>query len=127
MARPKKSASEPALGPQSQSDGRQFVLGAFTAKVTWLSADDDALEAQASIVDRGEEMVIDVPAGGDTGPYLVIGRLHGNFYAGVDTFDGEPVDVVARWARLGDVCAGIWREDGVEYLFKFDIPKAART
>ena len=126
MAKPRKTASEPALGYKAKPGGRRSIPSAFSATVTWLSAADDALEAQASIVDRGEEMVIDVPAGGDTGPYLVIGRLHEHYYAGIDSLDAEPVDVVARWARLGDVYSGIWREDGVEYLFKFEAPKAAK-
>ena len=52
----------------------------------------------------------------------------GSFYAGQDELaHEEKVDLVARWAKLGDVFVGIWIEDRHEFLFSFRLPKGKRS
>lgn len=95
-------------------------------KLTFLSADEVMAEYVATIRRSDSEMIIDIPAdqGPDQGPYLVRGRLVNSFYAGQDEVtDAQPVDIVARWAELGDVWVGWWCEEGSEYLFTFRLPR----
>lgn len=87
-----------------------------------------ALDLPAEVILRTNEMVLDIPHHRDwNGPYLILGSLVGSFYAGQDELAHEyKVDVVARWAKLGDVFVGIWIEDGHEFLFSFRLPKGKR-
>jgi hypothetical protein len=46
-----------------------------------------------------------------------------HFYIGGNVSrDADATDMMARWARLGDIWIGIWVEAGIEYLFKFELP-----
>ena len=75
---------------------------------------------------RQGEMVIDIQDQPSAGPYLVNGKKVEYFFAGTDSHRREvQVNVVARWALLGDVYVGIWIEEGEEYLFSFRIPRLA--
>jgi hypothetical protein len=70
-------------------------------------------------------MVISIPAQHSSAPYLVRGKKVEHFFAGVDSLEHEePVDVVARWTRLGDIYVGIWIENRAEYLFSFRVPRS---
>jgi hypothetical protein len=54
----------------------------------------------------------------------VIGRLFKGFFAGEDKVAGnEPLNIVARWAELGDIWVGWWSEEGMENLFSFRLPR----
>jgi hypothetical protein len=80
-------------------------------------------EMEAEIVINGNEMVIDSLRDADY-PHLIRGRRVEGYFAGrnEDVERGE-VDVIARWAKLGDVWVGYWCEEGEEYLFSFRLPK----
>lgn len=94
--------------------------------ILFLAPGEDALGVQAQVIERQGEMVISIPDQECSGPYLVRGKRVEHFFAGVDSLKHEePVDVVARWTLLGDVYAGIWIEEGVEYLFSFRVPRAS--
>jgi len=95
--------------------------------ITFLCADDAPYSEQASIRLTDTEMVIDISApSSQERAYLVKGHLVNNFYAGQDDVtESGPLDIVARWAELGDIWVGWWLEDGVEYLFSFRLPRNA--
>lgn len=82
----------------------------------------DYVEERAEIRLSECEMAISIPH-----RYLVIGKKVDYFFAGVDSLEHEiHVDVKARWALLGDVYAGVWIEDGVEYLICFRLTRNQR-
>jgi hypothetical protein len=90
-------------------------------QITFLTSDDAPYSERASIRRSDEEMVIDIaaPSRGERA-YLVRGRLIKGFFAGQDEVaEPEPLNIVARWAELGDIWVGWWSEEGVEYLFSF--------
>ncbi len=92
--------------------------------IQFLAPDKKALNVQATVIRRQDEMVISIPEQESSGPYLVCGKKVDYFFAGVDSLAHEiKVHVVARWAPLGDVYVGIWVEEGWEYLFSFRVPK----
>lgn len=67
---------------------------------------------------RDGEMVLDIPGG--SGPYLIVGRVRENAFAGVNTGRGR-ANVEAKWANVGGMYVGSWIEDGYEYLFSFEL------
>jgi len=95
----------------------------FQATVQFLSANRYFEEATATVLLRDREMVIDI---GAPSRYLVRGKRVGDYFAGANELEGtKPPSVKARWALLGDVCVGIWIEEGVEYLFSFMLPQGS--
>ena len=81
----------------------------------------DVPEAEeASVILRGDEMVIDMP-GLDGRKYLIVGKLVQHFFAGTNSAGPLNPKVRARWTSLGRVYVGQWVEDGQEYLFSFEL------
>jgi hypothetical protein len=108
--------------PQAEAPGSQATSIAFVGP-------DLSLVVPAEVLTRQGEMILDIPKNPDFGgPYLVRGELIDHFWAGKDELkDQPPVNVVARWSKLGDIFVGIWIENGVETLFSFRLPKPGRT
>jgi hypothetical protein len=94
-------------------------------QITFLTGDDVPYSERASIRQSDEEMVIDIGAPSRSQrAYLVRGRPFKGFFAGEDEVaENEPLNIVARWAELGDIWVGWWSEEGVEYLFSFRLPR----
>lgn len=96
----------------------------FETSIRFLSDEDD-LELEAVVLVRDREMVIEIFATDDNAHYLVVGVLHGQHWRGTNrSAHPDAPSVHARWADLGDDFVGIWREDGLEYLFTFERPTA---
>ncbi len=94
----------------------------FETSIRFLS-EDAATEVDADVLVRESDMVIDIAASDDNEHYLVVGELVGQHWRGTNHSkapDARPVE--ARWAAVGNDFVGIWREDGVEYLFSFERP-----
>ena len=94
-------------------------------QITFLTSDDEPYSERASIRRSDEEMVSDIaaPSRGERA-YLLRGRPIKGFFAGQDEVaEPEPLNIVARWAELGDIWVGWWSEEGVEYLFSFRLPR----
>lgn len=118
MAPSKTSKSGPAQNRRSPAATRH-------EDVTFIFLSMDAVWSPVGgVVCRDDEMVLDLRADGNNPPYVVVGKRVEYFFAGVNTRrDEDATEVVARWALLGDVYAGIWIEEGAEYLFSFRLPK----
>ena len=74
-------------------------------------AEDDVASETAVVIDRGDNMVIEIVEGGKPS-YTIVGKRLGHFYAGGEL--NPPLGatrVRARWALLGDVYVGIWWEE----------------
>ncbi len=85
----------------------------------------DSLDAGGTVLLRQGEMVLEIP--GERGAndfYLIQGQLRGHIHSGTESNPplGQP-PVRARWADFGDVCVGLWVEDGYDYLFVFRLPR----
>lgn len=108
------------LGPR-----RRHPVIYYDIPLIFLTTDDEPYTEYASIKQSDAEMVIDIDSPGPSGRrYLIRGRPVNGFYAGQDEItEPKPLDVVARWTLLGDVWVGWWREEGVEFLFSFRLPK----
>jgi hypothetical protein len=92
--------------------------------IQFLRSGEDALDVQAEVRRREDEMVISIQDQPFSGPYLVRGIRSEHFFAGVDSLKREDrVDVRARWTSLGDVYVGIWIEEGADHLFSFRVPR----
>jgi hypothetical protein len=65
-------------------------------------------------------MVIDIARGGDS-KYLIRGSAVEYWFEGVNDIGPEYNDVKAKWAKVGDVYAGTWVENGTKYLFSFEL------
>ena len=94
-------------------------------QITFLTSDDAPYSERASIRRSDNEMVIDIPAPSPgQRAYLVKGLPSTGFFAGKDEIaEPTPLNIVARWAELGDIWVGWWLEEGVEYLFWFRLPR----
>lgn len=103
------------------------LSGKYTdVSILFLAPDEDAISAHAQVIERENEMVISIMDQDSSGPYLVVGKKVGHFFAGVDSLKHEErVNVVARWASLGDAYVGIWIEEGIEYLFSFRVHRSS--
>jgi len=89
--------------------------------IQFFPPDDLPYSVQAQVIRREREMIIDIPDQASSDPCFVRGLQNKClFLAGVDSLKhAEHVNVIARWALLGDVYVGIWIEAGFEYLFSF--------
>ena len=95
-------------------------------RIDFFSGNNEPAEDWAATIRvEDAEMVLDLPEDAGDGPYLVRGMRVGSFYAGVNSAIENPCNVVARWAELGDVWVGWWKEEGTEYLFRFRLPKVS--
>lgn len=83
-----------------------------------------ALTVTGTVAIRPEVMVIDIPSQDMTPAYLVEGHLTGHVYIGRNTLQREePLRIDARWVDLGDCFVGIWIEEGIDYFFRFNLPR----
>lgn len=89
-------------------------------EIQFLSLDSAESEV-ATVLLRGEEMVIDILAADGTTDYLIVGKPVKYFLQGVNSAGVGAPKVRARWALLGRVYVGEWVEDGQEYLFSFEL------
>lgn len=108
-------------------------------KATFTGLDDSTAVVGMEVSIRLDRFVLDISETDDFGgPYLIVGKPYGSFYAGKDegvkfnsraardtTIDEDIA--IARWALLGDVYVGIWFEHGRELLFSFRLPKQKGT
>jgi hypothetical protein len=99
----------------------------FETQITFLTDDpENELDPHSALViDRGEEMVLEIPVqSASEQAYTVRGRKTlGYYYAGQNERKDPPTPVIARWALLGDVYVGFWRENSVEWLISFNSPR----
>jgi hypothetical protein len=86
----------------------------------FVCADDTSSIQRGVVIVRDTEMVLEVECPGDR-PYLIRGKAHDGYYAGVHEGLPEDVPVSAKWTRLDDIWIGTWLEDGFDYLFTFRI------
>ena len=73
---------------------------------------------------RGGKMILDIPLNSPEGygPYLIEGRKVEQHFEGKSTVPGRSKSTEAKWADLGNYrYVGVWIEDGVEYLFSFEL------
>mgnify|MGYP003384325956 FL=1 len=77
----------------------------------------------ATVIDRGDEMVIDFPKQGENEAILLKGKKVDHYFAGTDELLFEGWELIARWSKLGDIYVGIWLQNGSESLFSFRLPK----
>jgi len=83
---------------------------------------DRADTETATVLLRDNEMVIDIQNPDDPRPdYVIVGKLIDYYFKGRNSARGETPKVVAIWTKLGQSYIGEWIEDGVEYLFSFEL------
>lgn len=89
------------------------------------AADYDSDDYEARVVDRGDEMILEIPEQKETALITIRGKRIEHYYAGRDEAPGGPDgwELIARWSKLGDIYVGIWIADGSESLFSFRLPK----
>jgi hypothetical protein len=85
----------------------------------FVGGDEEDEELTGTVILRDGEMILDIPGG--WGPYLIIGKLHGSRFQGPSTARGRSKRVEAAWADLGERYVGWWIEDGLKYLFSFEL------
>lgn len=77
---------------------------------------------EATVILRGDEMVLDIQAFDDNiTDYLIVGRPVKYYFQGVNSAGQDMAKVLARWVKLGSGYVGRWVEDGQEYLFSFEL------
>ena len=74
-----------------------------------------------TVIDRGDEMVLDIPNDDGTPFYLVKGLRSGHHYSGVHSIVGDDTKIAATWTALDDRYVGVWVENGREWFFTFDL------
>ena len=72
---------------------------------------------------RDNEMVIDIQDRQAPVPYLIVGKLNENYFQGINSFQKPSRSIEAKWAKVGNSYVGTWLEEGVEFLFSFNLPK----
>jgi hypothetical protein len=88
----------------------------------WSSGVD--VDLIGTVIDRGHEMVIDIPRQKAQGPYLILGRRKGRLFSGSNSSSKpEAPEVEAEWCEFTDQFAGVWIENGDEMLFSFRLPR----
>jgi hypothetical protein len=107
---------------------KTLVPSIHEVRIAFLSADSEAFELRAAVRIEESGMVIDIPEQtNETGiyspAYFVRGELEAKcYYAGKNTSPHPgTAKAICRWARLGDVYVGLWREDGSEFLIRFQL------
>jgi hypothetical protein len=108
----------------AQIKGRSSLPQRFDeVKFEFLSM-DVALTATGTVEIRPDIMVIDIPSQDTTQACLVEGHLIGHVYIARNTLQqDEPGQIDARWADMGNCFAGIWIDEGIDYSFRFDLPR----
>lgn len=82
----------------------------------------EASSETATILVRDDDMVIDIQNPDDQiTDYLIVGKPIDYYFKGRNSARGDVPRVVALWTRLGQSYVGEWIEDGVEYLFSFEL------
>lgn len=77
---------------------------------------------RATILVRGEEMVIDIQNPDDhITDYLIVGKPIDYYFKGRNSAGGDVPKVVATWTRLGKSYVGEWIEEGEVFLFSFEL------
>lgn len=89
-------------------------------EIQFVNMDDAALE-YATVLLRGEEMVIDIQAEDGLSDYLILGKPRRYFFEGLNSAGELMPKVQATWTILGQTYVGVWVEDGHEYLFSFEL------
>lgn len=86
-------------------------------------------DMQGTVSVHADRMVIFIPRANGDGPYHIIGSKVGSVYVGVndDTENRSRLKVDAKWADLGDILVGQWREGTEEYLFSFRLRNKNRS
>ena len=99
------------------------VYEGVSLQVLWPDSATENLTA--TVIDRGDEMVIEIPAREENPIICIKGSRIDYYFAGKDDYPGghERWELIARWAKLGDVYTGIWLVSGGEALFSFRLPK----
>lgn len=83
---------------------------------------DQATTLVASVLVRDTEMVIDIQNPDDhITDYLIVGKSRDYFLRGRNSAAGDVPKVLATWTYLNKSYIGEWIEDGVEYLFSFEL------
>lgn len=76
----------------------------------------------AAVLFRDDEMVIDIQDPNDhVTNYLIVGKPVGYFFRGGNSAAGNAPRVAATWTKLGQSFVGEWIEEGIEYLFSFEL------
>jgi hypothetical protein len=79
----------------------------------FVSGSHEPTTGRGTVVDRGDEMILDVLSEGIT--YVITGKSYGSYFVG--TGDG----VNARWSNIGSGFIGTWIEEGDEWFFRFAV------
>lgn len=82
---------------------------------------EDADSLNATVLLRGEEMVIDMQDDDGVTAYLIIGKPVDYFFKGVNSAGKTMPKVLASWVKLGSTYVGVWIQDAREYLFSFEL------
>jgi len=95
---------------------------------------DDGTYAKetGTVLVRPGEMVIDIKDDDGTSFFLIVGNFSDNFFTGNNMTTGAyRPKVQAKWSDFGEIqfigrqtFIGRWREDGVEYVFTFWLPRS---
>jgi hypothetical protein len=88
----------------------------------FLSGADKPIASRGMVIIRESEMVLEIECPGDR-PYLIKGKQKQDYYSGEHEGSPDDVSVEAKWTRLDDIFIGTWIEEGIDYLFKFRLPK----
>ena len=88
----------------------------------FLGGDDALVALRGTVIVRDDEMVLEVECRDDR-PYSIRGTPRRGFFIG--RHEGLPGDVAveAKWTRLDDIFIGTWVEGGMDYVFKFRLPR----
>lgn len=94
-------------------------------KINFLGSDEDS-DLYAQVKDGITEMIIDIQDRHAEEPHLIRGELRDYYFEGFNEYPTAKGTVHARWACVGDVYVGLWIENSVETLFKFQIPRPTK-
>jgi hypothetical protein len=87
----------------------------------FLSFGEDC-QGKGTVLVDGDKMVLEITEDQDFVPHTIRGRKCQHWFKGQSLMaDDSPV--TAKWALVGDMYVGIWIEDGIEFLFSFQIPE----
>ena len=90
-------------------------------EIQFLSVTEPPILEIGTVIDRGDEMVLDIPDYDGTPFYVVKGIRRGHHYCGAHSVFGDETRITATWTALDDRYVGVWVENGREWFFTFSL------
>jgi hypothetical protein len=89
----------------------------------FVSASGETESSSGKVLVRDDGMVLEVNYQPED-PYNIVGSRRNHYFRGPHVGSPSDDEVNARWAEIGDgEYVGVWVEDGIDWLFRFQIPR----